>query len=54
MSDRPYWWHWIADKLPPYPSVTFRSWVVVAIVVLDRSGLREARRYWRQPIGEAE
>ena len=46
MSNRPYWWHWIADRLP-YMGILFRLWVVFAILFLDDGkGLGHARRYW--------
>ena len=43
MSDRPWWWHWIADNLPR--NVFFRIWVVFAILFLDRKGIKEAFSY---------
>lgn len=48
MSDRPYWWDWVADRLP-FLGVPFRLWVMLAIVAIDRKPIAEAIDYWRNP-----
>ncbi len=46
MGDRPYWWDWVADRLP-YMGVLFRLWIMFAILVLDDGkGMNEAKAYW--------
>lgn len=47
MSDRPYWWHWVADRLPTM-GIAFRLWVILAIVAIDRQGTSNAIDYWRE------
>lgn len=46
MSDRPYWWDWVADRLP-YMGILFRLWVVVAILFIDDGkDMSHAYHYW--------